>query len=588
MNITRLYGIHIISNNQFLEDYLHNGSITDDRSEHSAAGTGVSRKRRRSGNSNEPSGDRPRGGGTGAGAGAGARTGAGDNSDTAKEADTTGRDEEQEENETERSDDSEWDENSINCTIAEKRKYRFCPTNRSPWKVISKHTGTKKLHYHIIYISTNEKWGHHTRFGQTIRNDTYKTKKITCLTCLLKYLSPSDDRQTLRDILTESDKRAFRCAAHSLGINFTQRPRQPQTQHNDPEGRSPIPTEQSTTSDQDDTGMVEDHFEADENVPGDGGRERMELAQIQSQTDIQQGVSRKSRTNGAGRYRYNCENNNKLVLQLCEQRAFDEASAQRVLCATPEGIAIQFTKKFGERIKTAVSISRILVFQETSEQRIERCKQLQLKDNPNIENPEIIDWQIHKLRTILSMNGIEDRRFATLTKRHFYGQTKKKNNLFFIGQPSTGKTMIMESLVQMHYNFERLTGLTPGSSFNFCSLVHSNACFMDECKLTENQFEQWKLLAAGQPMATDIKYKNRTAVENCRLYTASNYPIELYVAVPEAYQAIKTRTYTFRFDYPLEEYTPFSAFTWEKYWEQFAIDDGKELSEDYTTREDCE
>lgn len=100
--------------------------------------------------------------------------------------------------------------------------------------------------------------------------------------------------------------------------------------------------------------------------------------------------------------------------------------------------------------------------------------------------------------------------------------TKKKNNLFFHGPPSTSKTMVMESLVNMHYNFERLTGLPPGSSFNFASLLHTNTCFMDECKLTENQFEQWKLLAAGQPMCTDNKCKNRHNITNCVLYTASN------------------------------------------------------------------
>lgn len=220
-----------------------------------------------------------------------------------------------------------------------------------------------------------------------------------------------------------------------------------------------------------------------------------------------------------------------------------------------------------------------MVFQETTQQRFERCKELQLKQNPQINQPHYITEQIKALKRILIMNDISILQFSSITKRHFYGETKKKNNLFFMGPPSTGKTMIMESLVQLHYNYERLTGLTPGSSFNFCSLVHSNACFMDECRLTENQFEQWKLLAAGQPMAIDIKYKNRTAITNCRLYTASNYPVELYVNVPVAREAIESRTFTYRFKYVNVEYITLSAFTWEEFWKETAFDENTSLEE---------
>lgn len=54
--------------------------------------------------------------------------------------------------------------------------------------------------------------------------------------------------------------------------------------------------------------------------------------------------------------------------------------------------------------------------------------------------------------------------------------------------------MIMKSLVVCHFNFTRLTGLIDNSPFNLSILIHSNACFMDEIKLIDNHFEQWKLL----------------------------------------------------------------------------------------------
>ncbi|CAH0730282.1 unnamed protein product, partial [Brenthis ino] len=71
----------------------------------------------------------------------------------------------------------------------------------------------------------------------------------------------------------------------------------------------------------------------------------MKTEQIQPSTDLQHGHDYEYGVPKSGRLREYCQANNNLGLQLCEQRAFDEAEAQRVLCATPEGIAIQFTKK---------------------------------------------------------------------------------------------------------------------------------------------------------------------------------------------------------------------------------------------------
>lgn len=112
-------------------------------------------------------------------------------------------------------------------------------------------------------------------------------------------------------------------------------------------------------------------------------------------------------------------------------------------------------------------------------------------------------------------NDIDFEHFSKITCDHFYKRLGKKNNLFFKGPPSSGKTMVMESLVECHYNYSRLTGLHSNSSFNFSSLLNTNACLMDECKMTDNQFEQWKLLAGGSPMATDVKYRERVEIRDC-------------------------------------------------------------------------
>lgn len=143
--------------------------------------------------------------------------------------------------------------------------------------------------------------------------------------------------------------------------------------------------------------------------------------------------------------------------------------------------------------------------------------------------------------------------------------------------------MIMESLVAMHYNYCRLTGLQPTSPFNFASLLDTNAVFMDECKLTDNQFEQWKLLAARQPMSTDVKYKNRHDVNNCILYSASNYPIGVYLSVTSADSAIQARTITFNF-HQATEYFTLNPFIWEAFWEKYNEKDQNlelDIDEDY-------
>lgn len=176
----------------------------------------------------------------------------------------------------------------------------------------------------------------------------------------------------------------------------------------------------------------------------------MESEHIQPEADIQPGTSNEYGVPKSGRFREYCKINNQLVLQLCEHRAFDEAEAQRVLCATPEGIAVEFTKKFGERITTAISISRILVFSERPEQRIERCKSLPLKTDPECGTQENIMKILHKFETFLFHNGFYIKEFATITQKHFFGLTNKKNNLFFLGPPSSGKTMIMESLKMLN------------------------------------------------------------------------------------------------------------------------------------------
>ncbi|KPJ17523.1 hypothetical protein RR48_01857 [Papilio machaon] len=441
-------------------------------------------------------------------------------------------------------------------------------TNRnklSPWKVIASHKGTRREHYHIIYISTAKNWGHNSILGKTIRSKEHKCSQIACIQCLLKYITTGPDRTTLKQILTERDKKVAMCVSHSLGID----PEQTKGNRTSAERRNSIFRIQSPTRNIDDGQMDQSTTDANQIIHENTFNNEWEHDQrASSDNDTggeQNAIPQQRRLNNSDRRLKLIRENQELVLYLCKNKAFDEGEATRLLCNTPQGIAIQFNRNFGERLATALRIARTLVFQESVEQRLQRAKQYELQQDPTINDPPVVEQGIDNLVNLLENNGIHPYQFAKLTKEHFYGQTEKRNNLFFLGPPSSGKTMIMESLVNMHYNFTRLTGLAPTSSFNFASLIHTNACFMDECKLTDNQFEQWKLLAARQPMSTDVKYKTRQDVKNCILYTASNYPICTYITTSDAKEAVDTRTITFYFSCPTK-YFKLNPFIWEGFW----------------------
>lgn len=455
-------------------------------------------------------------------------------------------------------------DDTLDCSVGENMRYG----NRnklSPWKVIAKHTGTRRTHYHIIYISTAKNWGHNSKLGKIIRSREHKCSQIACIQCLLEYITTGADRTTLKQILTERDKKTAMCVAHSLGLD----PKQANSNVTHTEGRNNIfprqGTERATVSRPVDftTSIANENiFEITQHHE----QQSTECANANDGIGDQQNtVLEQTRLNHSSRRAKLIRENQDLVLHLCKNKAFDEGEATRLLCSTPEGIAVQFNRNFGERLTTALRIAKTLVFQESHKQRIERSKQYELQQDPSASDPETVEEGLDNLVTLLDKNAINIYHFAERTKKHFYGQTEKKNNLFFLGPPSTGKTMLMNSLVNMHYNITRLTGLTPNSSFNFASLIHTNACFMDECKLTDNQFEQWKLLAARQPMSTDVKYKNRQDIKDCILYTASNFPICTYVTVTEANDAVETRTISFYFTQPTT-YFKINPFIWEAFW----------------------
>lgn len=435
-----------------------------------------------------------------------------------------------------------------------------------PYKLIVIHQGLRRRHWHLIYVSNNKQWGFNSRLGRIIRAGTYKNSSINCLPCLREYLYSGNGRQVLQDILSQELVETCQCARHSCGMDGIDKWTNEAYEIECAEGGDSVYGDEGSSPTEEHEGLVDAVGETSD------GRSRKRSG---DNTEVygQNGKILHGRKNGKQSPEYgknwNMYNRNTdIILLLCQNSAFSESEAMEVLARTPAGIEFICSKQYAERIKNYVHIARILVFQEPLKQRFERAKAKFIERHGNVWTDEYMDTANVYLKSIVKENGINLKLFAEVTFKHLQGKTGKRNNLFFIGPPSTGKTMIMTSLAECQFNFCRLTGLTPNSSFNFSGLLHSNACLMDECKLTENQFEQWKLLASGMPMSTDVKYKDRCDVQKCVLYTCSNYPIEMYCKVPMAKAAIDDRTFTFEFKKAVNGYLAIPPHTWEKLWNE--------------------
>jgi hypothetical protein len=441
---------------------------------------------------------------------------------------------------------------------------------QSPWKLVAVHYGTNKPHWHIIYISTARQWHSFSNLGKSIRKYPYKVSRVSCLACLRKYIYNGNGRQILLDICTGENLYACKCAFHSFNLASNSEWNQKELEDECSSRGNLASDEQSTTSSMGNDNLGNATVEADNIETAEGG------GYVQPEQNMPTRHKRENNEkSGQPYYRRGTKslyNDSGLVFLFTEKGIFNEGDAAEILSRSAEGISFLLHPRTFDRIRGATYIARILVFQENIRKRFKKAKAKALEECKEADDKTNIETAVRNIEHFLSLNNVNIQYFAETTYKHLTGQLKKKNNLFFVGPPSTGKTMLMDSLVKCNFNYTRLTGLVPGSSFNFSNLLHCNACFMDECKLTDNQFEQWKLLAGRSPMSTDVKYREKHYVKDCTLYTASNYPIDMYCTVPDSKQAIQSRTTEFVFLKTLNERFDVTPFAWEEFWKKYGFE----------------
>lgn len=301
-----------------------------------------------------------------------------------------------------------------------------------PWKLCVYHSGTERGHWHFVHISRNNQWGHNTRFGRSIRKSPYKCRAIKCVSCVSEYLYSGDGRQVLQDILDEVTIRSYSCPFHKSSLEGNAQRGTEVPDGENTERRLTVFEMESTTS------SIRDR-RVDSPTPStyscfDIESDQLQLGPYGNNTFRKTGpADAKNTTDGSHGI-----TDEKLIDILVSQRAFNEGLAYQVLSKIPNGISYLFRPRIADKIKTGVSIARILVFQKKDHERLNMAVEYSQRMEPELNTQEAINEQIQCLIHILNLNKIDVYKFSQDTYNHFIGNLEKRNNLFFTGQPSTG------------------------------------------------------------------------------------------------------------------------------------------------------
>lgn len=229
---------------------------------------------------------------------------------------------------------------------------------------------------------------------------------------------------TLKQILTDRDKKIAMCVSHSLGMD----PKENHGDAGDSEGKNNLFREQGTArgtvSRRLDYGATTTTSNEDLSEDGFNNEHNQRAIERLDSGGEQASILKQGKLSVAARRSQLIRKNQDFVLHLCKNKAFDEGEATRLLCATPEEIAIQFNRNFGERLNTELCITQTLVFQESAKQRLERAKQLELQQNPTANSTLTILEGTSNYENLLEENMINFTEFALNTRNHFYGNTQ--------------------------------------------------------------------------------------------------------------------------------------------------------------------
>lgn len=122
-----------------------------------------------------------------------------------------------------------------------------------------------------------------------------------------------------------------------------------------------------------------------------------------------------------------------------------------------------------------------------------------------------------------------------------FKKDEKRNAMSMIGASNAGKSVWFESMLPEDKNLVGYASKNP--SFMWQDCVDKRVIMMEECMVTPDLKETFKVLAGGQEATVDIKNKPPAKVQRTPMLIASNNPLHKYF--PSEKQAIQNRVMEF-------------------------------------------
>lgn len=128
------------------------------------------------------------------------------------------------------------------------------------------------------------------------------------------------------------------------------------------------------------------------------------------------------------------------------------------------------------------------------------------------------------IKRLLSYNSIPVADFVKDVYDVINRNKQKRNILMFVGPPSSGKSFLVKSIIRS-CSFTFITNKLNcrSSEFALSDMPTKRVAMFDEPIITEDWFETFKLLSAGEPCLTNIKFGGHVTIPRIPILVASNY-----------------------------------------------------------------
>ena len=113
----------------------------------------------------------------------------------------------------------------------------------------------------------------------------------------------------------------------------------------------------------------------------------------------------------------------------------------------------------------------------------------------------------------------------------------KKNTLYIVGEPSSGKNYIIDSLLAYYLNVGHVANYTKNCSFPFNDCKDRRLCLWNEPNFMPSAIETLKLLLGGDPCPANIKFEDHDIIPRTPIFMLSNTD----VLRPESNEAFSER-----------------------------------------------